>query len=330
MLDTEPEYSYSDIKELVSADLKHLENIIYNKLKTEIPLIEDLSKHILSSGGKRIRPILTIISSYMCGYNLDKHFLLAASVEFIHTATLLHDDVIDESKLRRGKTTANALFGDKASILVGDFLFTKAFELMLDSQSIEVLNLLAKASSIIAQGEILQLATLNDCNTSEEKYLQVIFSKTASLFSAATEIGPILSGEDDRKRIALKEYGKNLGLAFQIIDDALDYVGKETIGKSLGDDFKEGKVTLPIINCIKKSTTEEKIFWRRTLEKMNQKDNDFDTALKIIKKYNTIELTKIKANEYAQKALKELEIFPNSKWKSALQSLTMIAINRND
>ena len=255
---TKANYDFDAIKEFLRDDLKKVNQIISKELKTEVSLINDLSEHIISSGGKKIRPIITLISSHVCDYNDDnKHITLAAAVEFIHTATLLHDDVIDESKMRRGEATANDLFGNKASVLVGDFLFTRAFELMVSCQSLEILRILSRASAIIAQGEVLQLSTINDCSTSEEKYLEVVNSKTASLFSAAAEIGPILSKKGNKKRLALKNYGEKLGVAFQLIDDALDYTGTENMGKTTGDDFREGKLTLPIIECIKNAVCEK-------------------------------------------------------------------------
>ena len=321
-------YKFSEIKGLLSKDLLKVEDIIINKLKSEIPLINDLTKHILSGGGKKIRPIITLISSYLCNYNSDKHLLLAATVEFIHTATLLHDDVVDQSKLRRGDVTANDLFGNKASVLTGDFFFTKAFELMVESKSLEVLKLLSKASSIIAQGEILQLTTSNDCNITEKKYTEVIYAKTASLFSAASEIGSIISQEEEKKRIALKNYGKNLGLAFQIIDDLLDYTGQTSLGKTLGDDFREGKITFPVIVCLKNASSQEIDFWERTMQNLKQKDGDFEIAINFIKKSNAIKISKLKAQHYALQAIEDLKIFPNSIWKTALISLAKIVIER--
>ena len=326
---TKANYDFDTIKEFLRDDLKKVNQIVSKELKTEVSLINDLSEHIISSGGKKIRPIITLISSHVCDYNDDnKHIVLAAAVEFIHTATLLHDDVIDESKMRRGEATANDLFGNKASVLVGDFLFTRAFELMVSCQSLEILRILSRASAIIAQGEVLQLSTINDCSTSEKKYLEVVNSKTASLFSAAAEIGPILSKKGNKKRLALKNFGEKLGVAFQLIDDALDYTGTESMGKTTGDDFREGKLTLPVIECIKNASSKEKTFWIRTMEKLDQNEEDFNIATNLINKHNAIQITKNKAMENINQALKELEIFSNSKWKSALESIAVIAIHR--
>jgi len=327
---TKANYDFDTIKEFLRDDLKKVNQIISKELKTEVSLINDLSEHIISSGGKKIRPIITLISSHLCNYNDDenKHIALAAAVEFIHTATLLHDDVIDESKMRRGEATANDLFGNKASVLVGDFLFTRAFELMVSCQSLEILRILSRASAIIAQGEVLQLSTINDCSTSEEKYLEVVNSKTAILFSAAAEIGPILSKKVNKERLALKNYGEKLGVAFQLIDDALDYTGTESMGKTTGDDFREGKLTLPVIECIKSASSKEKIFWIRTMEKLDQNEEDFNKATDLINKHNAIQITKNKAKKNINQALKELKIFPNSKWKSALESIAVIALHR--
>ena len=323
-------YDFKDIRVLLKEDLVKINQIISNELKSEVLLINDLSSHIFSSGGKKIRPVITLISSHICNYNGNKHLALAATVELIHTATLLHDDVIDESKMRRGEATANDLFGNKASVLVGDFLFTRAFELMVSCKSLKILKLLSRASTIIAEGEVLQLSTLNDCNTSEEKYFNVIYAKTASLFSAAAEIGPILSNKGDKEQLALRAYGKRLGIAFQLTDDALDFTDTKNMGKTAGDDFREGKLTLPVIECIKNANDEERLFWIRTMEKLEQNEKDFYHAKNLIEKYNSIEITRNKAREHANHAIEALNVFPSSKWKSALESLAIIAIQRTE
>jgi len=323
--------SYLNIKEIqkiVSNDLHEVNNIIINNIGNEVPLIKDLSKHILASGGKRIRPMVTLLSSNLCNYSGKNHLFLAACVEFIHTATLLHDDVIDESKIRRGVATANDIFGNKTSVLVGDFLFSRAFELMVQNGSKQILEILSKASSTIAQGEVLQLTTINDSNTSKELYMKIIKNKTASLFSAASEIGAILSEENCKIQKSLKIYGEKLGIAFQLVDDALDYAGTSELDKKIGDDFREGKMTLPVIISLEASNIEEKSFWIKTIENLDQSNGDLNKAIEIINKYNGISSTLTLAKKYSVEAIKSLEKFPQSEAKLALESLASIAVNR--
>ena len=320
--------SIKEIQEIVSNDLQEVNNIIIDNIGNEVPLIKDLSKHILASGGKRIRPIVTLLSSSICNYSGKNHLFLAACVEFIHTATLLHDDVIDESKIRRGVATANDIFGNKTSVLVGDFLFSRAFELMVQNGSKQILEILSKASSTIAQGEVLQLTTINDSTTSKEVYMKIIKNKTASLFSAASEIGAILSEEEYTIQKSLKVYGEKLGIAFQLVDDALDYVGTSALDKNIGDDFREGKMTLPVIISLEASNLEEKSFWIKTIENLDQSSNDLNKAIELINKYNGITSTLALAKKYSMEAIKSLEIFPQSEAKLALESLASIAVNR--
>ena len=320
--------SIKEIQEIVSKDLQEVNNIIIDNIGNEVPLIKDLSKHILASGGKRIRPIVTLLSSSLCNYSGKNHLFLAACVEFIHTATLLHDDVIDESKVRRGVATANDVFGNKTSVLVGDFLFSRAFELMVQNGSKKILEILSKASSTIAQGEVLQLTTINDSTTSKELYMKIIKNKTASLFSAASEIGAILSEEEYTIQKSLKVYGEKLGIAFQLVDDALDYVGTSALDKNIGDDFREGKMTLPVIISLEASNLEEKSFWIKTIENLDQSSNDLNKAIELINKYNGISSTLALAKKYSMEAIKSLEIFPQSEAKLALESLASIAVNR--
>ena len=318
----------TQIQEIVSNDLKKVNSIIIENIGNEVPMISELSTHILASGGKRIRPMITLLTSKLCQYSGKNHLALAACIEFIHTATLLHDDVIDESKLRRGVATANDIFGNKTSVLVGDFLFSKSFELMVANGSKKILEVLSSASSTIAKGEVLQLTSANDCNTSRDTYMNIISSKTASLFESASEISAILAEKTIDIQNALSSFGQKLGIAFQLTDDALDYVGSKNLGKEIGDDFKEGKITLPIIICIEKSNKEEKLFWKKTIEDLNQTDQDLNKALTFMKKHNAIEETKSLANKYALEAIDALEIFPHSEAKLALESLAKIAVNR--
>jgi len=322
-------YNIKEIQNLVNKDLLQVNQIIEKNIGRKVPLIKNLSNHIFSAGGKRIRPLITLLTANLCKYKGNKHIALAACVELIHTATLLHDDVIDESKLRRGIPTANDVFGNKSSILVGDFLFSLAFELMVKNNSNPVLQILSKTSSTIAQGEVMQLSTIKNYKTSEYIYMKIIEAKTASLFSAASEISALISKSNKKAQNALKNYGKNLGIAFQLVDDALDYNGTSNMGKAIGDDFREGKITLPIIICISKANDKEKIFWKKTIESLKQNKSDFHKALQIIEKYNAVNLTLERAKKYSSKAIESLNIFSNSKVKSALESLAIIAIDRD-
>jgi len=322
-------YNFREIQNLINKDLLQVNQIIEKNIGKKVPLIKNLSNHIFSAGGKRIRPIITLLTANLCKYKGNTHIALAACIELIHTATLLHDDVIDESKLRRGIPTANNVFGNKSSILVGDFLFSLAFELLVKNSSKPILQILSKTSSTIAQGEVMQLSTIKNYDTSEDIYMKIIEAKTASLFSAASEISALMSKNNKKAQNALRNYGKNIGIAFQLVDDALDYNGTSIIGKTIGDDFREGKITLPIILCISKANEEEKIFWKKTIESLNQNKNDFNTALKIIEKYNAVNLTLERAKKYSSYAIESLNTFPNSKFKSALESLAIIAINRD-
>tara|TARA_B100000686_G_scaffold93040_1_gene99428 strand:- start:574 stop:1572 length:999 start_codon:yes stop_codon:yes gene_type:complete len=324
------EYDINDINNLINKELVAVNNLIEYSIGVDVPIIDDLSNHILSAGGKKIRPLITLLTCKLCNYQGKNHIALSACVELIHTATLLHDDVIDESKLRRGIPTANNIFGNKCSILVGDFLFSRSFELMVKHGSKSILKILSKTSSIIAEGEVMQLATIKDCSTNDKTYMKIIKAKTASLFSAASEISALLARKNNKIQNALKNYGENLGIAFQLVDDALDYVGNKSLGKKIGDDFKEGKITLPIIISIAKGNKEEKLFWKETLESNNYNKNDFKKALKIIRKYNAIEITLERAKQYSKKAINNLNIFPDSNYKTALESLAKISINRKN
>ena len=259
-------YNIDDINNLVKNDLIEVQKIIKNNIGDKIPLIDNLANHILTAGGKKIRPIVTLLTSKLCNYSGKNHLSLAACVELIHTATLLHDDVIDESKMRRGIPTANDLFGNKSSVLVGDFLFSKSFELMVANGSKSILKILSKTSSTLAEGEVMQLITIKNYLTNDQSYMNIIKAKTASLFSAASEISALLTNQDNQTQKNLKKYGEYLGTAFQLVDDALDYVGNEKLGKKIGDDFREGKITLPVIIAISNSDKEEKNFWKKVIE----------------------------------------------------------------
>ena len=322
-------YNIDDINNLVKNDLIEVQKIIKNNIGDKIPLIDNLANHILTAGGKKIRPIVTLLTSKLCNYSGKNHLSLAACVELIHTATLLHDDVIDESKMRRGIPTANDLFGNKSSVLVGDFLFSKSFELMVANGSKSILKILSKTSSTLAEGEVMQLSTIKNYLTDDQSYMNIIKAKTASLFSAASEISALLTNQDNQTQKNLKKYGEYLGTAFQLVDDALDYIGNEKLGKKIGDDFREGKITLPVIIAISNSDKEEKNFWKKVIELENRNEDDFKRALKIIEKYDGINITMNRALEFSECAIKSLNHFPESNFKNALQELPKIAVYRN-
>ncbi len=317
------------LQNLVSDDMAEVNQVILDRMQSPVALIPQLAGHLIASGGKRLRPMLTIAAAKLIGYEGKRHNKLAACVEFIHTATLLHDDVVDESNLRRGKRTANMIYGNQASVLVGDFLFSRSFELMIEDGSLQVLKILSSASSVIAEGEVLQLMTANDTSTSEEKYLEVISSKTAVLFAAACEIAGVVANEDKRTLAALRDYGMNLGIAFQLVDDALDYSAKQaTLGKTVGDDFREGKITLPIILAFRRGNDEEREFWTRTMVGLKQNDDDLDHALGLLNSHDALYDTLERAKHYGSKAKDALGLFPDNEAKQALKGIVDFCISR--
>ncbi len=315
---------------LLHDDMMHVNTLIVENMHSDVKLIPKLAEYLIAAGGKRIRPLLTLAATSICAGPMEKSYHLAAAVEFIHTATLLHDDVVDESHERRGKKTANLVFGNQASVLVGDFLFSKSFQMMVQTGSLDVLRILSNAAAIIAQGEVLQLITTNNIETSMDEYLKVIESKTAALFSAACEVGAVISGKDQHTAKALHDYGMNLGIAFQMIDDALDYsANQQKLGKELGDDFKEGKMTAPVIFAIAEANEEERTFWKRTLGYKNQTDTDFDRALTLITKHQTLDKTINQARHFAARAIESLAPLPESEIKTLLSDLTHFTITRS-
>ena len=314
---------------LVEDDIKSVNQQILARMHSPVAMIPQLAGHIIAAGGKRLRPMLTLAAARMCGYDGDRHISLAACVEFIHTATLLHDDVVDESDLRRGNQSANAIWGNKASVLVGDFLFSRSFELMTEDGSLDVLRILSNASSVIAEGEVLQLMTANDTETGETEYLDVIASKTAKLFAAACQIGAVVANRPAVEEEALKAFGQNLGIAFQIIDDVLDYSAVQAeLGKSIGDDFNEGKITLPVILAFRRGNDEERIFWRRTLEDLDQKDGDLAHAVELMTLHNALNDSVERARHYGAIARDALGIFEDSPTKDAFKELIEFCIDR--
>jgi octaprenyl-diphosphate synthase len=314
---------------LVREDLEACNRLIVERMHSEVALIPQLAAHIVASGGKRLRPLLTLACARMCGYRGMRHVGLAACVEFIHTATLLHDDVVDESALRRGQASANALFGNKPSVLVGDFLFSRAFQVMVEDGSLEVLRILADASAIIAEGEVLQLMTQNDTTTTEDQYLKVIEGKTAALFAAAAEVGAVVADQPKSAQAALREFGMALGVAFQLVDDALDYsADQESLGKTVGDDFREGKITLPVLLAFERGSEAERAFWRRTLEDRDQTDSDLAEAQALIRRHGTLADTITRARHYGDQAIAALAGFADGAEKQALTAVVEFCIER--
>lgn len=323
--------AYLELKNILSKKLEKVERLIQQKLKSDVNLIGIMSSHHLNSGGKRLRALLTLESAKLTGYKDESRDInLAACVELIHSATLLHDDVIDESELRRGVKTTNSIWGNQSSILVGDYLLSRCFEMMVEDGDLEVLKLLSSTSSKIAQGEVLQLQHKGEADLLEETYIDIINLKTASLFSAATKTGACLSGSNDKEKKALESYGRNLGLAFQIADDALDYYAKEKLfGKEIGKDFFEGKVTLPLITIFQKGNEEEKSFLNEIMKKEKRTEDDFSKTLALIYKYKAVEATFKKAEYFVNVSFDALAIFPDTEDKKILQNLTSFSLNRS-
>tara|TARA_Y100001970_G_scaffold265591_1_gene353373 strand:- start:940 stop:1911 length:972 start_codon:yes stop_codon:yes gene_type:complete len=315
---------------IFSERLLKVNRLILKKLDSSIPLISEIAEYILSSGGKRLRPLLALSSAKLLNYNgPDKDICLAAAVELIHTATLLHDDVVDKSNKRRNKITANEVWGNEPSILVGDFLFSRAFELMVDTDSLEVLKTLSKASCKISEGEMKQLIFQNNINTSKSDYIKIIKGKTAELFSAACKAGAIISTNNSDEIKSLEKFGKELGISYQLIDDALDYQYENyNFDKSIGDDFKDGKISYPIIISWGKSNTEEKKFWERVIVEQKQNSNDFSKAIDLINKHQGIEKTYELASIHAEKAIDSLSIFKNSNIKESLIEVANVSLSR--
>ena len=321
--------SLAPLTALVADDMRAVNQLIVQRMHSPVAMIPQLAGHIVAAGGKRLRPLLTLASARMCGYAGRRHIALAASVEFIHTATLLHDDVVDESDLRRGLASANAVWGNKASVLVGDFLLSRSFELMVEDGSLSVLSILSRASSLIAEGEVLQLTTQNDTETGETQYQEVIKAKTAQLFAAACRIGAIIAARPKVEEDALETFGMNLGIAFQLTDDVLDYSAKQiALGKTVGDDFREGKITLPVILAFRRGDEAERAFWRRTLETLDQRQGDLERAVDLMKRHKALADTVERARHYGAIARDGLGIFADGPEKSALVEIIDFCIER--
>ena len=311
-------------------DMEAVNALIRIRMASEhAPRIPEVTAHLVEAGGKRLRPMLTLAAARMLGYTGDHHVKLAATVEFIHTATLLHDDVVDESQRRRGRPTANLLWDNKSSVLVGDYLFARSFQLMVETDSLRVMDILANASAVIAEGEVLQLTAAQDLKTTEAIYLTVVRGKTAALFAAATEVGGVISGAPEAQVTALRDYGDALGIAFQIVDDLLDYGGSAAvIGKNTGDDFRERKLTLPVIKAVAKADAEERAFWVRVIEKGDQRDGDLEQAMKLLVKHGALDEARAEALAWAAKARDALDILPAHPLRDMLRDLADYVVAR--
>jgi octaprenyl-diphosphate synthase len=328
--ETAREPSIDPLVDLVAADMERVNATIISRTGSEVTMIPEVANHLINSGGKRLRPMLTLALSRLVGYAGDGHIKLAAAVEFMHTATLLHDDVVDESELRRGRIAARMLWGNEASVLVGDFLLGQAFKMMVEVGSLKALEILSSAAAVIAEGEVMQLAAAKNTATTEDEYIAVIRAKTAELFAAACEVGPALSGRQKAEQAASRSFGMNLGIAFQLVDDALDYGGVSSrLGKNIGDDFREGKITLPVVLAFRRGSDAEREFWRRTLERGETADVDLDHAIGLMAKHRALEDTIGRAHHYGAIARDALALFPDSKMKAALAQTVDFCIARS-
>jgi octaprenyl-diphosphate synthase len=327
--DKHPEKGLGGLAALVAADMARVNAMILSRTGSEVTMIPEVATHLISSGGKRLRPMLTLATAQLAAYRGDGHVKLAASVEFMHTATLLHDDVVDESDMRRGKVAARVKWGNEASVLVGDFLLGQAFKMMVEVGSLRALDILSSAAAVIAEGEVMQLAAAKNTETNEDEYLAVIRAKTAELFGAACEVGPVIADRPKAEAAACRSYGMNLGIAFQLVDDALDYGGaSHKLGKNVGDDFREGKITLPVVLSFRRGSAEERAFWRRTLADGDVGDGDFERAVGIMRRHRALDDTIERARHYGAIARDALALFPASAMKQALLDAVDFCIER--
>ena len=329
MLDKPSQKPHDRLAGILADDMAQVNTLIRTRMASRhAPRIPEVTAHLVEAGGKRLRPMLTLAVARMCGYAGEDHIKLAATVEFIHTATLLHDDVVDESEKRRGRPTANLLWDNKSSVLVGDYLFARSFQLMVETGSLRVLDILSNAAATIAEGEVLQLSAAQDLKTTEAIYLQVVRGKTAALFSAATEVGGVIAGMDESQVQALYDYGDALGIAFQIVDDLLDYWGSDATGKNVGDDFRERKLTLPVIKAMALADEDERAFWKRTIAKGHQEDGDLDHAIGLLNKHGTLEATRAEANDWIATARRALAKLPEHPIRDMLDDLADYVVAR--
>jgi octaprenyl-diphosphate synthase len=321
--------SIDPLVDLVAGEMDRVNGAILSRTGSEVTMIPEVAKHLINSGGKRLRPILTIAMAKLVGYEGDGHVKLAAAVEFMHTATLLHDDVVDQSDMRRGKLAARKLWGNEASVLVGDFLLGQAFKMMVEVASLRALEILSSAAAVIAEGEVMQLVAAKNTATTEDEYLAVIRAKTAELFGAACEVGPVIGARPKAEQAACRSYGMNLGVAFQLVDDALDYGGKAAkLGKNIGDDFREGKITLPVVLAYRRGSDNEREFWRRALEQSETTESDLEHAIGLMAKHRALEDTISRARHYGAIATDALALFPASPMKAALAEAVEFTIAR--
>jgi octaprenyl-diphosphate synthase len=321
---------HEELAQLLSTEMAEVDALIRRKMASEnAPRIPEVTAHLVEAGGKRLRPLLTLAAARLCDYAGPYHVHLAATVEFIHTATLLHDDVVDESDRRRGRPTANLLWDNKSSVLVGDYLFSRSFQLMVETGSLRVLDILANASATIAEGEVLQLTAAQDLRTDQGVYLKVVRGKTAALFAAATEVGGVIAGASSGHVNALRDYGDALGISFQIVDDLLDYGGaSDQLGKNIGDDFREGKLTLPLIKAVEKADATERAFWSRVIEDRKQQDGDLAQAMALMKRHGALEETREDAIYWAEKAKASISVLPQSKLRDLMADLADYVVER--
>lgn len=325
----DPNEALKPLFDLVNEDMEAINRIILDKAVSDVEMIPQLAHHLIDSGGKRLRPMLALASAKLCGYPGTGHIRTASAIEFMHTATLLHDDVVDMSDARRGRKTARLIWGNQASVLVGDFLLGQAFRMLVDVGSLPVLKILSNAAAVIAEGEVMQLAAAKNTSTTEDEYLAIINAKTAALFLAAAEVGGALANRPAEQQAALRSYGKNLGLAFQLVDDALDYAGdSKQLGKSVGDDFREGKITLPLILSFRRGSDAERAFWNRTIVEGDVADGDLDHAITLMKRHKSLEATLERARSYGAIAKDALAIFPDCPQRHAMQQVISFCINR--
>ncbi len=311
-------------------ELAQVNVIIVERMQSPVGMIPDLASHLVRAGGKRLRPLITLATADLAGYEGDAHYKLAATVEFIHSATLLHDDIVDGSPMRRGKPAANTVWGNSASVLVGDFLFARAFSLMVETERLRVLDILAGASSIIAEGEVRQLAAIANLNMSEAEYMQIIEAKTAELFASAARVSAVIADLPQEQELALDRYGRELGLAFQLVDDALDYAGSAAkLGKAVGDDFREGKITMPVAKAMQAANTDEQKFWKETFSKPTRTDTDLNEAMRLITKHDAVRTTLDQARVHTANAKTALQIFAPGKTRTLLCDVCDFVVERS-
>jgi octaprenyl-diphosphate synthase len=323
------EPSLDPLMQLIAADMNGVNAVILDRMQSKVALIPELAGHLIAGGGKRMRPMLTLACASLLGYPGTRHHKLAAAVEFIHTATLLHDDVVDGSGMRRGKQTANLIWGNPASVLVGDFLFSRAFELMVEDGSLKVLKILSNASAVIAEGEVEQLTAQRRIDTDEEQYLHIISAKTAALFAAACRVSPVVAEAGEDAELSLESYGRNLGIAFQLIDDVIDYASDaETMGKGVGDDFRDGKMTLPVILAYARGSEADRTFWREAMSGAANGDDELARAIGLVRSTGALDDTIDRARHYARRAIDALAPFASGRAKSALAEAAEFAVSR--